>query len=32
MSIIRHIMQRVRPAEQQSGQVATDHPNFWMYQ
>lgn len=32
MSIIKNIMQRVRPTFQNSGEPSVEHPNFWMYQ
>lgn len=32
MSIIKNIMQRVRPTFQTSEQPSVEHPNFWMYQ
>lgn len=32
MIFIKHIIQRVRPAQQQTGEVPVEHPNFWMYQ
>lgn len=32
MGIIKHIIQSIRPTQQQTAQPASEHPNFWMFQ
>lgn len=31
MTIIKNIIQRVRPVQQKTVEPAADHPNFWMF-